>query len=518
MTALLAATASCAAAQKPDAPNADAPKAEAPGRYFAVQVVDDATGRGVPLVELKTTSNLSFYTDSNGVVALDEPGFMGRQVFFHVRSHGYEFPKDGFDNRGARLDVSPGGRATLKIRRLNIAERLYRVTGEGIYRDSVLAGGFPVPIRQPLLNGEVVGQDTVQAEVYRGKIHWLWGDTNRQRYPLGQFATSGATSELPGKGGLDPAVGVDLNYFVDNEGFSRPMFEPVGGQLKWADAMMLLPDKDGRQRLVAMCTRLRKLDDVIDRTICVFDDEAGRYVPMRTLAPEERLYPRGHPLRVEVNGTRFYYFTTPLPSIRVKADLASVLDPADYEAYTCLPAGGKFDGDSTVLERDADGRLAWAWKRDTDAIDLRRQGRLIRAGKIKQEEARNRLIDVETKQPVYPQGGSVYYNAYRKRYVMIFVELWGKPSGLGEIWYAESEQPEGPWHWARKVVTHDRYSLYNPKHHSFFDQDGGRVIYFEGTYTTAFSRNDGQTPRYEYNQIMYRLDLSDPRLQLPPAP
>ena len=48
-----------------------------------------------------------------------------------------------------------------------------------------------------------------------------------------------------------------------------------------------------------------------------------------------------------------------------------------------------------------------------------------------------------------------------------------------------------------------------------FDKDGGRVIFFEGTYTNMFSGNDDQTPRYNYNQIMYKLDLSDPRLRLP---
>jgi hypothetical protein len=64
-------------------------------------------------------------------------------------------------------------------------------------------------------------------------------------------------------------------------------------------------------------------------------------------------------------------------------------------------------------------------------------------------------------------------------------------------------------------VTHDRYSFYNPKHHPFFDQEGGRLIYFDGTYATTFSREGDATPRYDYNQVMYRLDLSDPRLALP---
>ena len=38
-------------------------------------------------------------------------------------------------------------------------------------------------------------------------------------------------------------------------------------------------------------------------------------------------------------------------------------------------------------------------------------------------------------------------------------------------------------------------------------------IFFEGTYTTSFSGNPTPTPRYDYNQIMYRLELDDPRLE-----
>ena len=66
-------------------------------------------------------------------------------------------------------------------------------------------------------------------------------------------------------------------------------------------------------------------------------------------------------------------------------------------------------------------------------------------------------------------------------------------------------------------MTHDKYSFYNPKQHPMFDKDGGRIIFFEGTYTTTFSGNQDPTPRYDYNQVMYQLDLSDPRLALPVA-
>src|SRR5688572_7145362 len=75
---------------------------------FAIQVVDEQTTRGVPLVELKTIHNVSYWTDSAGIVAFDEPGSMGREIFFHVSSPGYEFPKDYFGHRGVRLTPLPG--------------------------------------------------------------------------------------------------------------------------------------------------------------------------------------------------------------------------------------------------------------------------------------------------------------------------------------------------------------------------------------------------------------------------
>ena len=43
-------------------------------RYFSIKVVDAATGRGVPLVELTTVDNERYLTDSAGFVAFREPG------------------------------------------------------------------------------------------------------------------------------------------------------------------------------------------------------------------------------------------------------------------------------------------------------------------------------------------------------------------------------------------------------------------------------------------------------------
>ena len=125
-----------------------------PKSYFAIEVVDEQTGRGVPMVELQTTYGARYYTDSNGLVAFHEPGLMNKKVFFEVSAHGYEFPPDGFGIRGVVLETKSGRSERIKIKRINIAERLYRITGQGIYRDTVLLGRKPA-IDQPLLNAQV---------------------------------------------------------------------------------------------------------------------------------------------------------------------------------------------------------------------------------------------------------------------------------------------------------------------------------------------------------------------------
>ena len=89
---------------------------------FRIDCVDTETGRGVPLVQLRTTSQHVYISDSNGVVAFDEPDLMGREVWFHVLSHGYELAPDHFGYRGVRLNPRPGERATVHLARVNVAE------------------------------------------------------------------------------------------------------------------------------------------------------------------------------------------------------------------------------------------------------------------------------------------------------------------------------------------------------------------------------------------------------------
>lgn len=484
-------------------------------RPFKIQVVDEQTGRGVPLVELKTTDSAVFYTDSNGIVAFDEPGLMDREVFFSVKSHGYEYPADGFGSRGKALLTKSGGSGQIKIKRINIAERLYRITGPGIYRDTVLVGE-KAPLKQPLLNGMVMGQDTVMSTTYKDKLYWFWGDTSRPAYPLGNFRTSGATSLLPGKGGLDPAVGIDYTYWVDKSGFCRGMVNlPTndGGTLIWIDALMTLKDDKGNERLVAHYDRLKGLSDSVAQGLIVFNDQTETFDLLKEFELKSPLHPRNYPFRVTANGTEYFYFPAPLPNLRVKATWNDLQTQANYEAYTPLKAGTRFKNLETELERDVQGKLVFGWKTNTAPLSPKQQNLLILAGKMKADESPFQLQNKDDGQPIEAHNGSVFWNEHLKKYVMIFVQSGGSTSYLGEVWYAEAPALEGPWKNAKKILTHEKYTFYNPVHHPFFDQAGGRYIYFEGTYANTFSNNPNATPRYDYNQMMYRLDLDDARLQ-----
>ena len=483
--------------------------AAAQSSYFKISVVDEDTGRGVPLVELRTTNEVSYFTDSNGLIAYYEPGLMNQDVWFSVQSHGYEYPADGLGSRGKKLHTSPGGSAVLKIKRLNVAERMYRVTGQGIYRDSLLLGER-VPIEQPALNAQVMGQDGAQTVVYRGKIYWFFGDTSKVAYPLGNFFVSGAISDLPGRGGLDPAAGVNLHYFVDDTGFSRGMCPAVSSGLMWLFWAGLITDAEGQERLAGECRNMKGLDGELGRSLVLFNNDSERFETIRPLPLDAKLRLQGRPLRVRSGGRTYQYF--PLessPAARVEADLAHLNDPAGYEGFTCLAPGSGVDKDDAQLERGPDGRLVCGWKRNTPALIYTQEQALITAGKMKAGEGLIQLRDFMSANAVAPFGSTVEWNEFRQRWIML---VQGKP---GEIWCSEGDTPLGPWVYATRVVMHDRYAFYLPVQHPFFAQDHDRLIYFEATYTDFFSNTPARTPRYDYNQIMYRLAMDDPRLFLP---
>jgi len=128
------------------------------------------------------------------------------------------------------------------------------------------------------------------------------------------------------------------------------------------------------------------------------------------------------------------------------------------------------------------------------------------------------VLACDSKAAVKPHSGSIAWSPFRKRWVTVFVQSFGTPSAFGEVWYAEADAPTGPWGYAVKVLSHEDYTFYNPRLHPEFTREGSAALFFEGTYSKEFSGNKQPTPRYDYNQVLYRLDLDDPALAAARAP
>ncbi len=413
--------------------------------YFGVRFVDNRTGRGVPLVEARTVSEQLLVSDSDGWIAFYEPELMGREVWLSVFSHGYSLPADGFGYRGVRVTPRSGQSASVALTRENRAERLCRLTGEGIFRDSVLLGR-----RKPTgaLPGGVVGQDSALAAAYRGKLYWFWGDTSRAGYPLGNFQTSGATAPLS----TDPEKGIAFSYFTDPAtGFCRPLLPLPGPGPVWVTGVAAI---EGGTKLVAFFNRVNAKMEAQERGLALWDDDKARFFPVASFDANAPMPLSGHPFLHDgwLYGSR--EGSDPLPCVRVRPTLAALKNPAAYERLSVAPLA---------------------------------------------------LRDRKTGRSVVAHSGSVRYNTYRKKWIMIVLEKFGKSSNVGDVWYAEASTLSGPWENALQIVRHEHMDFYNPVHHLFFDKEN--YIYFEGTYVNTFSGNPEKTPFYNYNQILYRLNL-----------
>src|SRR4051794_131840 len=122
-----------------------------------IEITERGTGWPVPLVELRTVNQVRFISDNNGIVAMDAPELMGREVWFDVLSPGYEVLKDGFGMHGVRLKAEPGKTLKIEVNRIGIAKRLGRLTGAGIFSESQKLGR-----ELDWKESGVFGQDSVQ--------------------------------------------------------------------------------------------------------------------------------------------------------------------------------------------------------------------------------------------------------------------------------------------------------------------------------------------------------------------
>jgi hypothetical protein len=235
----------------------------------------------------------------------------------------------------------------------------------------------------------------------------------------------------------------------------------------WVTGYVSLPDKAGAHRLVGTYMKIRPPLEVYEWGLCVWNDATAGFERERVIwtrtdqQPKAPPVPEGHPaLWTDAEGREWVLFGNPLPKLRCPARFEAWRDPASWEVRT----------------------------------------------------PQEHLVDAVTGAQVRPHTGSIAWNAWRGRWVTVFMQHFGKPSAFGELWYAEAAHPEGPWGPAVKVLSHDNYTFYNPRLHPEFTPENSPVLLFEGTYTMQFADRPMPTPRYDYHQILYRLDLDDPAL------
>ncbi len=426
-----------------------------------IEIVDQENGWPVPLVELRTTHDARYVSDNAGLIALDDPELFDRAVWFHVKGHGYGVKKDGFGYEGLRTSPTAGGTIRIEVERRNIAKRLGRLTGAGLFAEQQKLGG---EVRIPETG--VFGCDSVLVARQGNELFWLWGDTTLSGYPLGVFHSTAARTPAQPVTDFKPPLAIPYRHFRDAEGKVRGVAPLPGDGPTWLGGMTSLKWKAGLPfRLVATYSKIENHLDEYEVGLCVWDPEANAFKPHRVLWKEgdgeKGLIPRGHPaFWKDGHGKEWVLYGDPFPTMRC---------PATFEGW--------------------ESREQWE--------------------KIAEPAAPR---SAEDGSEVKPHRGSIAWNPFRKRWAAIFTQQFGKPSAFGEIWYAEAASPTGPWGKAVKVLTHDNYTFYNPRIHPELTPDDASFIVFEGTYTAEFADRPQPTPRYNYNQVLYRLDLDDPKL------
>ena len=430
---------------------------------FRIELVEEGSGWPVPLVRLRTTHQVGFVSDNAGVVAIDLPELFGREAWFDLEADGYQVPPDSFGARGFRTTIAAGGRHRVALRRTSIARRLGRLTGAGIYGESQKLGA-----EATWQESGVFGCDSVQTAVHRGRLHWVWGDTTLARHPLGIFQSIAATTAPSPLGRPEPPIRLVFDHVRAADGQLRGVTGFPGDGPIWLTGLVSLEDARGSPRLVATYARIRPPLEAVERGLCTWNDETATFerhtvVWQKTAdAPREPPLPDGHAVRWrEPDGREWVLCGDPLPTLRFPARFEAWADPSTWEVLEPQAAFAPSSGDT----------------------------------------------------PVKPHRGSIAWNPFRDRWVTVFTESFGTPSAFGEIWYAEARSPLGPWGTAVKILSHGNYTFYNPCLRPELCPSDSKILLFEGTYSRQFADRPPATPRHDYNQVLYRLDLDDAALE-----
>ena len=319
-------------------------------------------------------------TDNAGVIACDLPELMGRETWFTIFGHGYDVPSDGFGQRGVRLIPEPGKTLRVELHRQTIAKRLGRSTGAGIFGESQKLGR-----ELDWQESGVFGTDSVQTAVHRGKLFWAWGDTNLAHYPLGIFDMTSATTPVQPLVSFEPPLRLKLDYFRDEKGVPRGVAKIPGvgptwltgyvisrlamGTLDWSQVI-------GRSRLACASMRRACACGMMSERSSSCLKFCGRRRTNKANRHRARMAMRrsGKIMRKE-----WVLFGNPLPHMRCPASFEKWREPSTWETL----------------------------------------------------EPQKEFVSAADGQPVRPHTGSIAWNPFRKRWVTVFMESFGKPSVFG---------------------------------------------------------------------------------------
>lgn len=247
----------------------------------------------------------------------------------------------------------------------------------------------------------------------------------------------------------------------------------------WLGGLVVLPDSQGAEHLVATYVKIKNRLEPVEYGLCEWDEKIESFVPQRVLwtqkdgnarRPDSLLVPDGQPVRFRPQvGQEKLLFVNPFAEVQMLYSYEAWLDPSSWTLPTTQEANGWRDGiwtDSEVSESS-----------------------------------------IAESTPVKAHRGDMAWSSRLGKWVMIFTQIGGESSFLGEVWYTSSESPLGPWDAPTPVVTHKNYSFYNPIIYEHALNQESPYLYFEGTYTAEFADHAEKTPRFDYNQVLYRLDL-----------
>src|SRR5471030_925342 len=132
----------------------------------------------------------------------------------------------------------------------------------------------------------------------------------RLSYPLGNFRTTCAWSDLPGKSGLPPDQGVNFHYFTDKDGFAKEMcpLERKEGVV-WLFGLTVVHDDAGAERLLAHYARRSGLEKLLEQGIAVFNDQTEIFERIAEIPVTENWrFPHGRATPVHDGSTDYIYF------------------------------------------------------------------------------------------------------------------------------------------------------------------------------------------------------------------